>query len=108
MGARILVVVGARPNFVKVAPLWHALAATDAVDAQLLHTGQHYDRGLSDSFLEQLALPRPHFFLGVGSGTHGEQTAGVLTGTERVLAEHRFDALLVAGDVNSTLAAALA
>ena len=108
MGARILVVVGARPNFVKVAPVWHALAALDAIEARLLHTGQHYDPMLSETFLEQLELPRPDFFLGVGSGSHAEQTAGVLTGTEAVLVEHRFDAVLVAGDVNSTMAAALA
>jgi UDP-N-acetylglucosamine 2-epimerase (non-hydrolysing) len=108
MGARILVVVGARPNFVKVAPVWHALQETGAVETRLLHTGQHYDAVLSDAFFEQLGLPRPDFFLGVGSGSHAEQTAGVLTGTERVLLEHRFDAVLVAGDVNSTMAAALA
>src|SRR5215207_3077443 len=108
MDARILVVVGARPNFVKVAPVWHALHGLDAIEPRLLQTGQHYDRVLSDAFLTQLELPRPDFFLGVGSGSHAEQTAGVLTGTERVLEVHRFDAVLVAGDVNSTMAAALA
>ncbi len=101
-------VVGARPNFVKVAPVAHALARTGEVETALLHTGQHYDRNLSEAFLEQLDLPSPDFYLGVGSGTHAEQTAGVLTGTERVLREHQFDAVLVAGDVNSTLGAALA
>ncbi len=108
VGPRVLLVVGARPNFVKVAPVAHALRRRGEVETALLHTGQHYDRNLSDVFLDQLDLPPPDFHLGVGSGSHAEQTAGVLTGTECVLREHPFDAVLVAGDVNSTLAAALA
>ncbi len=108
VGPRVLLVVGARPNFVKVAPVAHALRRRDEVETALLHTGQHYNRNLSDVFLDQLDLPPPDFHLGVGSGSHAEQTAGVLTGTECVLREHPFDAVLVAGDVNSTLAAALA
>ena len=107
MTSRLLVVVGARPNFVKVAPVWSALAAGD-IDRRLLHTGQHYDAALSDAFIDQLGLPAPHAFLGVGSGTHAEQTAAVLVGVERDLLAHRADGVLVAGDVNSTLAAALA
>jgi UDP-N-acetylglucosamine 2-epimerase (non-hydrolysing) len=103
----LLVVVGARPNMVKVAPVWHALAAL-GVDQRLLHTGQHYDHALSGSFLEQLDLPDPDVSLGVGSGTHGEQTAAALIGVERVLLESSHAAVLVAGDVNSTLAAGLA
>jgi len=74
----------------------------------LLHTGQHYDRLLSGSFLEQLELPQPEFARGVGSGSHAEQTAGVLVGVAQVLEQHRFDAVVVPGDVNSTVAAALA
>jgi UDP-N-acetylglucosamine 2-epimerase (non-hydrolysing) len=105
--APLLVVVGARPNMVKVAPVWHALAAL-GIEQRLLHTGQHYDHALSGSFLEQLDLPDPDVFLGVGSGTHGEQTAGALVGVERVLLEYEHAAVLVAGDVNSTLAAGLA
>ncbi len=101
-------VVGARPNFVKVAPLFHALRATAGVRPLLLHTGQHYDRVLSTSFMEQLELPEPTWALGVGSGSHAEQTAAVLVGTERILLEHRPAALVVAGDVNSTLGAGLA
>jgi len=104
----IILVVGARPNFVKVAPLFHALAELDDVRPSLLHTGQHYDWALSQSFIEQLGLPEPKDYLNVGSGTHAEQTAGVLVGVERVLLERRPDALVVAGDVNSTMAAALA
>ena len=104
----IILVVGARPNFVKVAPLLHALARLDDVRPSLLHTGQHYDWALSQAFIEQLGLPEPEDYLNVGSGSHAEQTAGVLVGVERVLEQRRPDALVVAGDVNSTMAAALA
>jgi UDP-N-acetylglucosamine 2-epimerase (non-hydrolysing) len=104
----VLVVMGARPNFVKLAPLYHALKDSGRVSLRLLHTGQHYDRALSGTFLEQLGLPAPDHYLGVGSGTHAEQTAAVLVGTEKVLQEHRPALVVVAGDVNSTLAAALA
>lgn len=107
MTAPLLVVVGARPNFVKMAPVVEALASL-GIPQRLLHTGQHYDHLLSQSFLEELGLPEPDVFLGVGSGTHAEQTAGVLLGVERVLLDQEHAAVLVAGDVNSTLAAALA
>ena len=107
MSAPVLVVVGARPNLVKVAPVWHALAAL-RIRQRLLHTGQHYDHALSGSFLEQLDLPEPDVALGIGSGTHAEQTAAALVGVERVLLDDEHAAVLVAGDVNSTLAAALA
>jgi UDP-N-acetylglucosamine 2-epimerase (non-hydrolysing) len=107
MGPRIIVVVGARPNFVKVAPVVHGLA-DHPVEVELLHTGQHYDRALSDVFIDQLALGPPKYHLGVGSGTHAEQTAAVMVGVERALERARYDAMLVAGDVNSTMAAALA
>lgn len=103
----LLVVIATRPNFVKVAPVWRALADA-GVDRRLLHTGQHYDHALSASLLKQLELPEPDVALGVGSGTHAEQTAGVLVGVERVLLETEHSGVLVAGDVNSTLAAALA
>ena len=104
----VLAVVGARPNFVKMAPVTEALSARDGVDVRLLHTGQHYDRALSDGFIERLGMPQPDANLGVGSGSHAEQTAGVLEGVEKDLVEHPADLVLVAGDVNSTLAAALA
>jgi UDP-N-acetylglucosamine 2-epimerase (non-hydrolysing) len=103
----VLAVVGARPNFVKMAPVVAALA-DGGVDVRLLHTGQHYDRALSDGFIEQLGMPRPDANLGVGSGSHAEQTAAALTGVEADLIDHPADLVLVAGDVNSTLAAALA
>jgi UDP-N-acetylglucosamine 2-epimerase (non-hydrolysing) len=105
---RVLAVVGARPNFVKVAPVLHALDDVPGIETQILHTGQHYDRALSGSFIEQLGMRPPDFHLGIGSGTHAEQTAAVLVGVERVLAEHRPDAIVVPGDVNSSLGAALA
>jgi UDP-N-acetylglucosamine 2-epimerase (non-hydrolysing) len=103
----VLAVVGARPNFVKMAPVTAALAA-GGVPVRLLHTGQHYDRALSDGFIERLGMPQPDANLGVGSGSHAEQTAGILAGVEADLGEHPADLVLVAGDVNSTLAAALA
>jgi UDP-N-acetylglucosamine 2-epimerase (non-hydrolysing) len=102
-------VVGARPNFMKAAPVHRALAALDPeVELLLVHTGQHYDADMSAVFLEELALPVPDVFLGVGSGTHGEQTARALVGIEEVLLERRPDLVVVPGDVNSTLAGALA
>jgi UDP-N-acetylglucosamine 2-epimerase (non-hydrolysing) len=100
----VLAVVGARPNFVKVAPVVRALGER----ARVLHTGQHYDHALSGSFLEQLGMPEPAFHLGAGSGSHAAQTAAVLVGVEEVLLRESFDLVLVAGDVNSTMAAALA
>ncbi|MDP9231358.1 MAG: UDP-N-acetylglucosamine 2-epimerase (non-hydrolyzing) [Actinomycetota bacterium] len=102
-------VVGARPNFMKAAPVYRALHELDPEIALLLvHTGQHYDAEMSSVFLDELELPRPDVFLGVGSGTHAEQTAKALVGVEQVLLEHRPSLCVVAGDVNSTLAAALA
>jgi UDP-N-acetylglucosamine 2-epimerase (non-hydrolysing) len=107
MTRRLLYVVGARPNFVKLAPVVHALAERPGIEGRVLHTGQHYDHALAGAFLEQLSFPQPDYSLGVGSGTHAEQTGAVMVGLERVLGEERFDALIVGGDVNSTLAAAL-
>jgi UDP-N-acetylglucosamine 2-epimerase (non-hydrolysing) len=102
-------VVGARPNFMKTAPVVRALRelAPD-VEITLVHTGQHYDADMSQVFLDELGLPRPDVFLGVGSGTHGEQTAKALVGIEQVLRETEADMVVVPGDVNSTLAGALA
>jgi UDP-N-acetylglucosamine 2-epimerase (non-hydrolysing) len=92
----------------KAAPVYLALAAGDSIRTLLVHTGQHYDAEMSDVFLDELGLPRPDVLLGVGSGSHGEQTARALVGIEHVLVEHRPDLVVVAGDVNSTLAGALA
>ena len=100
---------GARPNFVKLAPVLHALRGRLPEARHLLvNTGQHYDRELSDAFIDALALPQPDYLLGVGSGSHGAQTARALERVEEVLLAERPDVLVVSGDVNSTLAGALA
>lgn len=104
---KVLHVVGARPNFMKVAPVLSALKARKNVAQTLVHTGQHYDVNMSDVFFEQLALPAPDFNLAVGSGTHATQTAEIMTRLESVVVEQRPDLVLVYGDVNSTVAAAL-
>ena len=102
-------VVGARPNFMKAAPVYRALREReDAFELLLVHTGQHYDQEMSAVFLRELDLPEPDVFLGVGSGSHAEQTAKALVGVENVLLEYQPSVCVVAGDVNSTLAAALA
>jgi len=105
---RLIQVVGARPNFMKIAPLWRAIAKRGFATQKLVHTGQHYDAAMSDVFFADLAMPAPDVFLGVGSGSHGEQTAAVLVEMEKLLERERPDLLIVAGDVNSTLASALA
>jgi UDP-N-acetylglucosamine 2-epimerase (non-hydrolysing) len=103
----ILHVVGARPNFMKASPVLRALADWPGVRQTLVHTGQHYDANMSDVFFEQLAMPRPDVNLEVGSGSHSRQTAEVMTRFEPVVLEHKPDWVLVYGDVNSTVAAAL-
>ncbi|GAB2768133.1 UDP-N-acetylglucosamine 2-epimerase (non-hydrolyzing) [Rhabdobacter roseus] len=104
---KILNVVGARPNFMKVAPLHRAFGQHGGFESKIVHTGQHYDARMSDVFFEQLELPRPHYFLGVGGGSHTQQTARVMLEFEQVLSAEKPDAVLVVGDVNSTLACAL-
>src|SRR5688572_28219008 len=99
-------VVGARPNFMKAAPVIRGLAAL-GVDQQVIHTGQHYDALMSDVFFADLGLPEPVANLGVGSGTHARQTAALLVGLEEVVLEQDPDLVVVYGDVNSTLAAIL-
>ena len=106
MSARVVHVVGARPNYMKIAPLYAALERR-GVDQRLVHTGQHYDASVSDVFFAELPLPEPHVKLEVRSGTHGAQTARALDGLERVFIELEPDIVVVPGDVNSTLAAAL-
>jgi len=104
---RIIVIVGARPNFIKVAPLMPALAAA-GINAQIAHTGQHYDAAMSDVFFDDLEIPEPTWFLGVGSGTHAVQTGTAMMKLEELFSAERPDAVMVVGDVNSTLAGALA
>ncbi len=106
---RLLAVAGARPNFMKIAPLMNEFAKrTSSFEPILVHTGQHYDKAMSDSFFRDLGIPEPDVNLGVGSGSHGYQTAQVLMKIEPLLIERKPHVVLVVGDVNSTLAATLA
>ncbi len=105
---RLLHVVGTRPNFVKMAPVIAACRAEFGADSNVVvHTGQHYDRAMSDVFFSELGVPEPDHMLGVGSGSHGEQAARVIERLEPILRDERPDLVVVPGDVNSTLAAAL-
>ena len=108
MAAKIHLIAAARPNFMKVAPLYHALKAEgDAFDVALVHTGQHYDANMSDSFFADLGMPEPDFHLGVGSGTHAEQTGRTMIEYEKVCMAEQPDWVVVVGDVNATAAVAL-
>jgi UDP-N-acetylglucosamine 2-epimerase (non-hydrolysing) len=104
---KVLHVVGARPNFMKAAPVIRALSGRGGVEQRLIHTGQHYDEKMAHVFFEDLGLPRPDRDLEVGSGSQAEQTGAVMVGLEKVVAEERPDLVVVVGDVNSTLAASL-
>lgn len=104
---KIINICGARPNFMKIAPLMRAYAAHPGVDAMLVHTGQHYDENMSDLFFRQLGIPEPDLNLEVGSGSHARQTAEIMTRFEKVVLEHRPDWVVVVGDVNSTIACGL-
>jgi len=109
---RIDIIAGARPNFMKIAPIIEALKAAECRGGQLryrlIHTGQHYDRAMSGSFFEELGIPDPDINLEVGSGTQAEQTAGIMVGYERVLLKEKSDLCLVVGDVTSTMACSIA
>ena len=98
----------ARPNFMKIAPLYHALRKAHGLRPVLIHCGQHYDANMSDAFFENLRLPSPDRHLGIGGGTHAEQTGRVMTAFEKYLLDDKPDLVVVAGDVNSTMACALA
>jgi UDP-N-acetylglucosamine 2-epimerase (non-hydrolysing) len=104
---RVLHVVAARPNFMKVAPVFLALKRHEDMEQVFVHTGQHYDFNMSDVFFQQLKIPAPDVNLGVGSASHARQTAEIMMGLEPALVERKPDLVLVYGDVNSTLAAAL-
>ncbi|GFE58374.1 non-hydrolyzing UDP-N-acetylglucosamine 2-epimerase [Geobacter sp. AOG1] len=104
----IHLVCAARPNFMKIAPLYHALRKEPWATPVIIHTGQHYDHNMYDSFFEDLGLPKPDINLGVGSGTHAEQTGKVMIAYEKVLIDQRPDLVVVVGDVNSTMAATIA
>ncbi len=102
----IHLIAAARPNFMKIAPLYHALKATDWARPILVHTGQHYDYNMSEAILRDLGIPEPDFHLNVGSGSHAEQTGGVMIAYEKICMAHRPDWIVVVGDVNSTAACA--
>ena len=106
MPLKIINVVGARPNFIKIAPLMAAYRDSKVV-ASLVHTGQHYDQRMSDLFFRELQIPEPQINLGVGSGPHGAQTAQIMASFEPVILEQKPDAVLVVGDINSTVACGL-
>lgn len=103
---KVISVVGARPNFMKVAPIYHQSKFADFKHI-IVHTGQHYDYNLSDSFIEALDLPKPDYFLGVGSGSHSQQTARIMVEFEKVCLAENPDLVIVVGDVNSTIACGL-
>lgn len=104
---RIINIVGARPNFMKIAPIMAAYEAHPTIKPLLVHTGQHYDKQMSDLFFRQLGIPEPDINLGVGSASHAVQTADIMKAFEPVVLEHRPDMVLVVGDVNSTIACGL-
>ncbi|MES2765714.1 MAG: UDP-N-acetylglucosamine 2-epimerase (non-hydrolyzing) [Bacteroidota bacterium] len=105
---RVVSVVGARPNFMKVAPIDRAFKKySDKVEHLIVHTGQHYDAKMSDAFFQDLEMPEPAVFLGIGSGSHADQTAKVIMGFEKVCLDLKPDLVIVVGDVNSTIACTL-
>ncbi len=104
---KILNIVGARPNFMKVAPLHRAFQQHPEIESKIIHTGQHYDAKMSDVFFNQLELPKPDYFLGIGGGSHAQQTAKIMLEFEKVMEAEQPDLVLVVGDVTSTIACAL-
>jgi len=105
---KIHLIAAARPNFMKIAPLYHELVKRSGLTPAIVHTGQHYDLNMSDVFFKDFNLPAPHIHLGVGSGSHAEQTGNVMIAYEKILIKERPDLVVVVGDVNSTVAATLA
>src|SRR5690554_2197980 len=108
---KITIIAGARPNFMKIAPIVHAIeqakGAGKDLDYRLIHTGQHYDKKMSGDFFEQLGIPEPHANLEAGGGSQAEQTAAIMVRFEKELQEHQADLVLVVGDVTSTMACAI-
>lgn len=110
MKIKILTIIGARPQIIKAAAVSRAIRSrfSDRIEEKVLHTGQHYDAGMSQVFFDELELPHPDFNLNAGSGKHGEQTAKMIVGIENVLLSEHFDGVILYGDTNSTLAGAVA
>ena len=104
---KIISVVGARPNFIKIAPIHKAFINNDKINHLICHTGQHFDEKMSKIFFDDLELPKPHFYLGVGGGSHAEQTARIMLEFEKIILLEQPDLIIVVGDVNSTLACSL-
>jgi len=111
MNPMIDIIAGARPNFMKIAPIIRAIKDRNGngvlLRYRLIHTGQHYDRSMSDDFFDQLNIPEPDFNLKVGSGTHAEQTAEIMVRYEKLLLDQKSELCLVVGDVTSTMACAI-
>jgi len=103
----IYLVAGARPNFMKIAPIVRALQSQTALTFKIIHTGQHYDRDMNEVFFEELGIPQPDIFMGAGGGSHAQQTAKIMVAFEELCQAERPDAVLVVGDVNSTLACSI-
>jgi len=104
---KVINIVGARPNFMKIGPVHRAFSAHPEIESKIVHTGQHYDEKMSDIFFNQLGLPKPHYYLGIGGGTHTQVTAKIMMEFEKIVEDEKPDLVLVVGDVNSTIACAL-
>ena len=104
---KVLLVAGARPNFMKIAPIYRASLHWEKVDCRIVHTGQHYDHEMSQAFFDELEIPAPAYHLEAGSGSHAEQTAKIMVAFEKVCEAERPDLVMVVGDVNSTLACSI-
>jgi UDP-N-acetylglucosamine 2-epimerase (non-hydrolysing) len=104
---KICIIAGARPNFMKIAPIIREIKKHDSLEYILVHTGQHYDYEMSDAFFKDLEIPKPDYFLNAGSGSHARQTADIMVSFEDVCIDEKPDIVLVVGDVNSTMAAAI-
>lgn len=104
---KVINVVGARPNFMKIAPIHRSFSSSSSINSKILHTGQHYDEKMSDIFFNQLELPKPDFYLGIGGGSHAYQKANVMLAFEKILKQEQPDVVLVVGDVNATAACSI-
>nr|HNH52260.1 UDP-N-acetylglucosamine 2-epimerase [Nitrosomonas sp.] len=107
MQKKIYLVAGARPNFMKIAPIIRALQEKETLAYRIVHTGQHYDREMNEVFFEELGIPEPDIFMAAGGGSHSQQTAKIMLAFEEYCLNDRPDAVIVVGDVNSTLACSI-